>query len=405
MVKLPQIQSRELFDLFQTVDQGVAVDKELPGGLGDVQVVLKELVDGEQGLLVKRIDGILLEHLAEEDLAQCGRQLVDQAADAQVFVVDDALFGVEHLAHVNGGLGFLVGIRQLAQMVGHGADADDGLDPQLVFQGVLHRLGDLLQVLGGRPAGDLLDDRHVAFVDGQDKVLHLVREHPRQHVHGGHVAVTHLPDEEHRPGGVGGKVQLLGADVNITGQDIVHDDILHKGSPVMLLLVEGLGIVQGDIGHLAEAPCHLVVAGAENGVFQHVGIAQNGLEAALAEGDDAVGGVGHLQRGVRPALTQNGHIGAGNHAPLGIDYAEAAVRNIPQLNNDTLKNAVGHIYSHSLVSCINAHSTKTHYYYTQLLRTLQVPFDILLQNLLCFLGNIPRFTGKRSLHSLFLPAK
>ena len=120
---------------------------------------------------------------------------------------------------------------------------------------------------------------------------------------------------------------------------------------------------------------------------------------------DAVGGVGHLQRGVRPALTQNGHIGAGNHTPLGIDYAEAAVRNIPQLNNDTLKNAVGHIYSHSLVSCINAHSTKTHYYYTQLLRTLQVSFDILLQNLLCFLDNIPRFTGKRSLHSLFLPAK
>ena len=217
--------------------------------------------------------------------------------------------------------------------------------------------------------------------------------------------MTHLPDEEHRPGGVGGKVQLLGADVNITGQDVVHDDIFHKGAPVVLLLIEGLGIVQGDIGHLAEAPCHLVVTGAENGVFQHVGIAQNGLEAALAEGDDAVGGVRHLQRGVRPALTQNGHIGAGNHAPLGIDHAEAAVRNIPQLNNDTLKNAVGHIYSHSLVSCINAHFTKTHYYYTQLLRTLQVPFDILLQNLLCFLDNIPRFTGKRSLHSLFLPAK
>ena len=118
----------------------------------------------------------------------------------------------------------------------------------------------------------------------------------------------------------------------------------------------------------------------------------------------------HLQRGVRPALTQNGHIGAGNHTPLGIDYAEAAVRNIPQLNNDTLKNAVGHIYSHSLVSCINAHFTKTHYYYTQLLRTLQVPFDILLQNALFYvfltiLSIYPRFTGKRSLRSLVSSSK
>ena len=290
-------------------------------------------------------------------------------------------------------------------MLGHGADADDGLDPQLVLQGVLHGLGNLFQVFGGGAAGDLLDHRHVTFVDGQDKVLHLVREHPRQHIHGGHVAVTHLTDQEHRPGSIGGKVQLLGADINITGQDVVHDDILHEGAPVMLLLIEGLGIVQGDIGHLAEAPRHFVVAGAENGVFQHVGIAQNGLEAALTEGDDAVGGVGHLQRGVRPALTQNGHIGAGNHTPLGIDYAEAAVRNIPQLNNDTLKNAVGHIYSHSLVSCINAHFTKTHCYYTQLLRTLQVPFDILLQNLLCFLGNIPRFPARRFPGRPDFPAK
>ena len=50
MVKLPQIKAGELLDLFQTVDQGVAVDEQLPGGFGNVQIVLEELVDGEQGL-------------------------------------------------------------------------------------------------------------------------------------------------------------------------------------------------------------------------------------------------------------------------------------------------------------------------------------------------------------------
>ena len=81
MVELPQVQAGELLDLLQAVDQGVSVDEQLPGGLGDVQVVLEELVDGEQRLLIQRVDGVLLEDLAQEDLAQGGGQLVDQAAD------------------------------------------------------------------------------------------------------------------------------------------------------------------------------------------------------------------------------------------------------------------------------------------------------------------------------------
>ena len=91
VVKLPQIQPGELLDLFQPVDQCIAVDEELPGSLGDVQVVLKELVDGEERLLIQRVDGVLLENLLEEHLAQSRGQLIDQTADAQVLVVDDVL--------------------------------------------------------------------------------------------------------------------------------------------------------------------------------------------------------------------------------------------------------------------------------------------------------------------------
>ena len=72
MVKLAQIQAGELLDLLQTVDQGISVDEQLPGSLGNVQVVLKELIDGKQSLLIQAVDGILLEHFAQEDLAQCG---------------------------------------------------------------------------------------------------------------------------------------------------------------------------------------------------------------------------------------------------------------------------------------------------------------------------------------------
>ena len=63
VVELPQVQAGELFDLLQPVHQGVPVDEELPGGLGDVQVVLKETMDGKQGFLVQGVDGIFLEEI------------------------------------------------------------------------------------------------------------------------------------------------------------------------------------------------------------------------------------------------------------------------------------------------------------------------------------------------------
>ena len=72
VVKLPQVQAGELLDLLQPVHQGIAVDEQLPGSLGHVQVVFKELVDGEQSLLVQSVDGVLLKDLLEEHLAQDG---------------------------------------------------------------------------------------------------------------------------------------------------------------------------------------------------------------------------------------------------------------------------------------------------------------------------------------------
>ena len=328
MVELAQVQAGELLDLLQAVHQGVAVDEELPGGLGDVQVVLKELVDGEQGLLVQGIDRILLEHLGQEDLAQGGGQLINQASDAQLLIIDDALLGIEDLAHIDGGLGFLVGIGQLPQMLGHGADADDGLDTQLAAQVLLHGGGNALQLFGGGGGGDLLDNGDIRLIDAQDEILELVGEHTAQHIHGGHIAMAHLTDQKHSTGGVGGEMQLLGTDVDITGQDIVHDDILDEGAPVMLLLVEGLGIVQGDVCQLAEAPGSLIVAGAEHGVLKEIGIADDGLEGLLGKGDNGVTGRADLQRGVGPPLTQRCHIGAGNDTAFAVDDAENTVGDI-----------------------------------------------------------------------------
>ncbi|CAN4027001.1 Lipocalin-like domain-containing protein, partial [Dysosmobacter welbionis] len=113
VVELPQVQARQLLDLLQPVHQSVPVDEQLPGGLGHVQVVLKELVDGEERLLVQCVDGVLFEHLLEEHLAQGGGQLINQPADAQILIVDDVLLRVKDLAHLNGDLCLLIALGQV----------------------------------------------------------------------------------------------------------------------------------------------------------------------------------------------------------------------------------------------------------------------------------------------------
>ena len=76
--------------------------KQAAAGLGHIQVVLEEALDGEQGLLIQAFNAALLEHLAQEHLAHGGGQLVDQTSNAQIIVADDLLFGIEHLAHFHG---------------------------------------------------------------------------------------------------------------------------------------------------------------------------------------------------------------------------------------------------------------------------------------------------------------
>ena len=62
VIKLAQVKAGKLLDLLKTVYQRISVDEQLAGRFGDVQIVLKELIDREQRLLIERVDRVLLEH-------------------------------------------------------------------------------------------------------------------------------------------------------------------------------------------------------------------------------------------------------------------------------------------------------------------------------------------------------
>ena len=73
--------------------------KQTAAGFGNVQVVLKKALDGEQRFRVQRINAVLLEYFAQECFAQGGRQLINQAGNAQVIIADDLLFGIKYLTN------------------------------------------------------------------------------------------------------------------------------------------------------------------------------------------------------------------------------------------------------------------------------------------------------------------
>ena len=137
-----------------------------------------------------------------------------------------------------------------------------------------------------------------------------------------------LPDKEDCARCVGGEMQLLGSDINIAGQNVIHDNILDKGATVMLLLIEGLGIIQRNVSHSAGGSCSVIGAGAEDRIFKVIGAVNDRLEGTLTEGGNAVAGTGDLPGCILPAFAQQRSIGTGNHVTIGINDAEGMLRNI-----------------------------------------------------------------------------
>ena len=128
--------------------------------------------------------------------------------------------------------------------------------------------------------------------------------------------MAQLADQEHGSGGVNGKMQLLGADIDITREDVIHDDVLHKGAPVMAFLIKNLGVIQGHIGHEAHASCHLILTAGKHGILIVIAVTHNGLKGPPLKAHHGVQRATHLQGGLWPSLPQEARVAAGDDNPL-----------------------------------------------------------------------------------------
>ena len=94
----------------------------------------------------------------------------------------------------------------------------------------------------------------------------------------------------------------------------------------MLLLIIGLGGIQGDRSHGADRFADLVVSKGERGIIELIAPAVERLEGLSVGCDHGPGGVVHHGHMLRPALTDHGQFAAGDDDALRIDNANGTVR-------------------------------------------------------------------------------
>ena len=134
------------------------------------------------------------------------------------------------------------------------ADADHALDAKLVKQGLLDERCSARNDLGAFRRGERLDDDDVGLVDAQDKVLLLIGEELLYRLDRGDIGSFHLAHEQDAARLVRDEMQLLRADIDVAGEDIVGDNVLYESGLVVFLLIIALGLIEGHGRDGAERP-------------------------------------------------------------------------------------------------------------------------------------------------------
>ena len=122
VVKVAQIQAGQLANLLQTVDQRVAMDEQPAARLGDIQVVFKEALDGEQRLGIE---------------------------DKNINIISGLAKGVDSYAHI----GTLSTVGKTIAVVGNGLDSVYPVENKELLYRILKKGGAIISEypLGTRP--------------------------------------------------------------------------------------------------------------------------------------------------------------------------------------------------------------------------------------------------------------
>ena len=240
--------------------------KELSRGLRNVEVVFEEALDSEEGLLVEALDAAALEYLLEEHFAEGRRKLIDKTGDAEVIIAYDSALGVEYLGDLKGRLCFLEGTRQILDASNGGADTDNAVGVEFAGEGVRDGACELLEVAALGVRLNLLDKRDFLLVDIDNEVLGLVGEEVLYDIVSGNVCLGYDLDQQAYARNLGVEVKLSCLEVDISGENVVENDVLDEVRTVVLLIIVLLDARERNAEQLSVLLRVLVSTLNENGV-------------------------------------------------------------------------------------------------------------------------------------------
>ena len=233
------------------------MDEQLPGGLGHVQIVLKEFVDRRQRLLVKIIRALPAKDLLDEHLAERYRQLIDQTSDAELAVRDDIPLGKKDLAHVERHLCLLVRAADLLDLLDICAVGDVYVPDALLDKAVLDRPCILVDVAVRLIVRDLLDDDHIVLIDRGHKISAVLPEILPDLLKDIRVLSILGFHDQNGTFHISLYMKLFGTAVDIHQQQIVKQEIFDEIVLVKALLVGHHQILQLECRHLSHHVCIL----------------------------------------------------------------------------------------------------------------------------------------------------
>jgi len=335
MIELSKIEACQLLDLFEPVYQSISVYEEFSGGLGNVQIVLKELLDRKEGLLVEGLDRALLEYFLEEGLAEGSRQMIDQPCDAEIVVRNDDLIGIENFAYFKSDLGFLKGSGQISYPLNDSTDADIDSGIELSAESIGDRSCQLFEVLGLDACGNFLYEDDIALGDIEDKVLVLIGEEVLDNVESRNIVGGDDPDEQGYTGGIAAEMELSCLDMDISWEDVIEDNVFNEVVAVILLVVilldarqsdsEDARIFRGDFVSPLNEHCIVRLHKSSEGLIGIAVAHKDIMRIAQIEGNELIG---------RPDLRQ---LRAGDDSSSLVNDAYRAVNGISHLVNYALK--------------------------------------------------------------------
>lgn len=84
-----QIQTGNLLNFFKPVYQCISVHKQFTRGFGNIQIILKKPLNGEQCFMVKGFYGATLKYFFQEHFTKSSWQLINQTGNTKIVVTDN----------------------------------------------------------------------------------------------------------------------------------------------------------------------------------------------------------------------------------------------------------------------------------------------------------------------------